>query len=91
MQQDHPSPSPQPELALRHVDPVRGRARAYHLSECRSLFGELALLVTWGRIGRPTRVRIETFDTRTALEARRRTLLERRAAHGYSASTASFS
>lgn len=71
------------DLELRHVDPARGRARRYHVSECRSLFGEFGLLVTWGRIGKPTRVRLETFASAAELGERRTELLARRFAHGY--------
>ena len=67
----------------RHIDPSRARARRYHLSECRSLFGERALLITWGRIGKRPHVRLETFRTEAALEARRAELQARRQAHGY--------
>jgi predicted DNA-binding WGR domain protein len=70
-------------IELRSVDPKRDRARHYHLSNCRSLFGELALLITWGRIGRPPRARIETFESLAELTKRRTELLARRRAHGY--------
>jgi predicted DNA-binding WGR domain protein len=70
-------------IELRQVDPSRGRARRYHLAEARSLFGELALFISWGRIGRAPRVRLETFATEAALHARWEELLARRAAHDY--------
>ena len=70
-------------LELRQIDPARGRARRYRLSECRSLFGDRAILIVWGRIGRPARVRLETFDSEAELAARWRELLGRRVAHGY--------
>lgn len=72
-----------PELELRQVDPARGRARRYHLARSRSLFGERAILITWGRIGRPARVRIETFGSEAKLQKRWQELLARRRAHGY--------
>lgn len=72
-----------PELELRQIDPSRGRARRYHLARSRSLFGECAILITWGRIGRPARVRMETFANEAKLRARWRELLARRHAHGY--------
>lgn len=71
------------ELELRQVDPKRCRARRYRIAECSSLFGESALLITWGRIGGRTRVRLETFASRTELDARWHELLARRDAHGY--------
>lgn len=59
---------------MRQLDPKRRRARRYHIAECRSLFGDLSLLVTWGRIGGPTRVRLEMFANKVADEARTATL-----------------
>jgi predicted DNA-binding WGR domain protein len=73
----------QRELELRQIDPARGRARRYHLARSQSLFGESAILITWGRIGRPARVRIETFISEAKLRERWRELLARRHAHGY--------
>lgn len=76
-------PNTRPALELRQVDPARGRARRYHVAESRSLFGERALLITWGRIGSAPRVRLETFANEAELEARWSELLARRDAHGY--------
>lgn len=70
-------------LEFRQIDPARRRARRYHLSECRSLFGERAILIVWGRIGRPARARLETFETDAKLRRRWNELLARRKAHGY--------
>jgi predicted DNA-binding WGR domain protein len=70
-------------IELRSIDPKRDRARHYYLATCRSLFGEPALLITWGRIGRPPRARLETFESMTKLTKRRTELLARRRAHGY--------
>jgi predicted DNA-binding WGR domain protein len=72
-------------LELRQIDPARSRARRYHVTEARSLFGEHALLIAWGRIGRPARVRLEAFSDEHALAARLRELLVRRDSHGYCA------
>lgn len=72
-----------PELELRQIDPARGRARRYHMARSRTLFGERAILISWGRIGRPARVRVETFATEAKLNARWRELLARRWSHGY--------
>ena len=71
------------ELEFRQIDPSRGRARRYHLARGRSLFGECSILITWGRIGRPARVRVETFTNEAKLRTRWRELLARRRAHGY--------
>jgi predicted DNA-binding WGR domain protein len=49
-----------------------------------TLFGEVCLRIVWGRIGnRRLRERTETFESRDALERRRRELLARRRQHGY--------
>src|SRR5262245_53316193 len=74
-------------IEWRQIDPARGRARRYFIVECRSLFGDPGLLVTWGRIGRPTRVRLETFGSASMLAARWRELVSRRNAHGYEIQT----
>jgi predicted DNA-binding WGR domain protein len=71
------------ELELRHIDPRRNRARRYHLSKCRSLFGELSILITWGRIGARPRLRLETFRNEATRSARWHGLLARRSSHGY--------
>jgi predicted DNA-binding WGR domain protein len=74
-------------LAMRSVDRLRGRFRSYHVSECRSLFGEPALFVTWGTIGRTPRTRLETFASEEMRAGRWSQLLARRSAHGYTVNT----
>jgi len=70
-------------LAVRQVDPARGRLRQYAIAQCRSLFGEPAIFVTWGRIGAATRTRLETFASPQARAKRWGELVARRRAHGY--------
>jgi hypothetical protein len=70
-------------VTLKQVDPCRRRARVYHLAESNSLFGARGLVVTWGRIGRPPRVRFEAFSSEVELAERWDELLTRRLAHGY--------
>ena len=79
------------ECELRQIDASRGRARRYLVAECRTLFGERALLFSWGRIRRPPRIRIETFASEAEVAARLHTLLARRRAHGYTAESATSS
>ena len=80
--------STSPDLELRLVDPARNRARLYGITECVTLFGEMCLRIVWGRIGnRHLRERSEVFETREALERRRRELLARRRQHGYTETT----
>ena len=68
---------------LRQIDVGRNRFRRYHMSECCSLFGELGLLIAWGRIGRAPRVRVEIFLSAARRQARWTELLTRRDQHGY--------
>lgn len=70
-------------VELRQVDPARKRFRRYRMRECRTLFGEPCLVIEWGRIGGPLRLRSETFPTPGALASRKRELLARRRRHGY--------
>lgn len=72
-----------PAVELRRVNRDKDCHRRYHISLCHSLFGDPMLLVTWGRIGRVPRTRVETFDDSTARAQRRTELLARRSAHGY--------
>lgn len=74
---------PPADVELRLVDPARNRFRMYAVTECRTLFGEHALEIAWGRIGRPPRRRMETFGTHDELARRRRALLAVRRRHGY--------
>ena len=72
-------------IELRQVDPARRRFRRYRIVESRTLFGEPCLIIEWGRIGRPARLRSEAFVSAAALALRKRELLARRRRHGYSA------
>jgi predicted DNA-binding WGR domain protein len=77
------------DVELQLVDPPRNRFRFYAVTETATLFEAHALAIAWGRIGGPMRRRLETFDSREALERRRRTLLATRERHGYAARVAS--
>lgn len=76
-------------LEFVHVDARRNRFRRYMLSEQLTLFGELELVIRWGRIGSPLRMRTEAFRTRVSLAVRRGELAQLRKRHGYSLVTAS--
>jgi predicted DNA-binding WGR domain protein len=58
---------------LRRVDPARNMARFYKISVAQSLFGDVAIVREWGRIGTIGRMRIDLFANEkaalTALEA----------------------
>lgn len=46
---------------LTRRDPDRNMARFYRIALAPTLFGEVCLIRTWGRIGTVGQVRIETF------------------------------
>ena len=46
------------DIHLECVDPAANRFRAYHVAIEADLFTEHALVVSWGRIGRPGRTRV---------------------------------
>lgn len=72
------------DIELRLVDAAKNKFRLYGITSCRTLFGELALRIVWGRIGhRRLRERTEIFPTTEALERRHAELLQRRRQHGY--------
>ncbi len=69
-------------VRLTSVDPEANRFRAYTLSWRPTLWGDFALVQTWGRLGSPSRSRTAFFASRpTAQEAIVR--LRRRLRHGY--------
>jgi predicted DNA-binding WGR domain protein len=56
-------------LHIQRVDPNRNMARYYELSLEPTLFGEISLVRTWGRIGRRGQQRVDQFPTeKQALE-----------------------
>lgn len=69
-------------MELRLVDPSRNRYRCYRVSEQPTLFGEVALVIEWGRLGQRLRVRSE-FHSAIGRARRRAELLEQRRRHGY--------
>lgn len=70
-------------VELRQIDPARRRFRTYRMTESITLFGELCLVIEWGRLGGRARLRSETFPDARSLAKRRDELLARRRRHGY--------
>lgn len=70
-------------IHLRLVDRARNRSRFYGVRECETLFGELCLHITWGRIGRDGKERTEIFATESDRIKRRDVLVRLRQNHGY--------
>jgi len=71
------------DIKFKLIDPDRNCRRLYVMKEMRTLFGELCLLITWGRIGTRCRTRTEVFENRRDFVRRRDELLKRRLSHGY--------
>lgn len=70
-------------VALKFVEPSRNCFRHYAVTECKTLFEEHALFISWGRIGKAPRTRCEVFASEGELKKRRAALLAVRRAHGY--------
>jgi len=70
-------------VEFRQIDPRRNRFRKYLLSQQATLFGQMDLVIHWGRIGRRLRMRSETFGDQAALERRWDELSQLRRHHGY--------
>lgn len=75
---------PDPVRLTRH-DPDRNMARFYALALEPTLFGEVALFRTWGRIGARGQVRMETFGETNEAGAAREKLERAKRRKGYCA------
>ena len=71
------------DVELRSIDPARKRFRFYAMTASRTLFGELCLVITKGRIGHRLQQRTELFPDEPALLRRRKELFVRRIRNGY--------
>ena len=71
------------DIHLECVDPAANRFRAYHVAIEADLFAECALVVSWGRIGRPGRSRVVGSGDAATVGAMAERLLRRRKQHGY--------
>ena len=70
-------------VRLTSVDPEANRFRSYALSWRPTLWGDFALVQTWGRLGSPSRSRTTFFPTRPMAQETIVRLLRRRLRHGY--------
>ena len=70
-------------VRLTSVGPAANRFRAYTLSWRPTLWGDYALVQTWGRLGSPSRSRTTFFPTRPMAQETIVRLLRRRLRHGY--------
>ena len=64
-------------------DPTENRHRFYDLTWQPTLFGEGALVRTWGRQGQPGTSRATFYPDRACADAEVRQVVRRRFAHGY--------
>ena len=70
-------------VRFEHVDPAENRQRFYDLSWQPTLFGDGALVRTWGRQGQPGTSRATFYPDRACAAAEVRQVVRRRLAHGY--------
>ena len=70
-------------VRLTSVDPAANRFRVYALSWRPTLWGDFALVQTWGRLGSPGRARTTFFASRPMAQEAIVLLLRRRLRHGY--------
>ena len=70
-------------VRLTSVDPAANRFRAYALSWRPTLWGDFALVQTWGRLGSPARSRTTFFAARPMAQETISRRLRRRLRHGY--------
>jgi len=71
-------------LHIQRVDPSRNMARYYELSLEPTLFGEMSLVRTWGRIGRRGQQRVDLYPTEQQALETFLELLRKKRAKGYS-------
>jgi len=70
-------------MELRSVDANSNRRRRYGIVVQQQLDGSCELIVTWGRIGGRSRIRVERFESTLQMQRRLGALLTRRKRHGY--------
>lgn len=70
-------------VRLVSVDPARNRARFYVLSVQTTLWGEPAVVCTWGRIGGLGRVTVRILESAQAANATLIKTVDRRLKRGY--------
>ena len=73
-------------MALAHlhrIDPEANMARFYRVDIAPTLFGEVCVLRTWGRIGTHGRTSIETFPTLEDAENAASRALRQKVRRGY--------
>lgn len=72
-----------PAVYLRRTDPTRNMARFYAVTLQPTLFGEVALVREWGRIGSPGRVKVSSYPSRSHAESALERLKTSKRKRGY--------
>jgi len=70
-------------IYLERHDPARNMARYYCLTVESILFGEFSLVRTWGRIGKPSRTKIELHATEQDAQAAMIRRMQQKQRKGY--------
>ena len=65
------------------INPEYNRARFYRLPVQPTLWGEIALVQTWGRLGTAGRVRVTIYSARTDAHAAVVQIIRHRLRHGH--------
>lgn len=68
---------------LHRIDPEANMARFYHIDIAPNLFGEVAVLRSWGRIGTHGRMSIETCATPGEAENAAARTIRQKTGRGY--------
>ena len=68
---------------LHRIDPDAKMARFYNIALASTLFGEVAVLRSWGRIGKGGRTTIETWPSADDAEAAAVRTLRQKSRRGY--------
>jgi len=69
---------------LHRIDPEANMARFYSIDLAPTLFGEVAVLRSWGRIGTRGRTSLETWPSAGEAEAAANRTLRHKSRRGYS-------
>lgn len=70
-------------LSMTRRDPDLNMARFYAIALQPTLFGEVSVVRTWGRIGTRGQVKLETFPSHSAAEHQAATLERQKRRRGY--------
>lgn len=78
-----PAEGPMQPVHLHRVNAEANMARFYHVNIAPTLFGEVSVLRSWGRIGSHGRTSVETWATSEEAETAAALTLRQKAQRGY--------